>query len=50
MPNVCAMPLINFPSFLRFQMARFSPKDSSLLFMLIYPFEQQIQSSQQSLF
>ena len=35
-PNACAMALIVFPTFLSFKMAWFSPKDSSLVFMMVY--------------
>ena len=35
-PNACAMALIDLPSFLSFKMACFSPKDSSLDFMLVF--------------
>lgn len=35
----CAMPLIDFLSFLSFRMGCFSPTDSSLFFMVVYPFE-----------
>lgn len=38
MPDVCVVPLIDFPSFLRFKMADFSLIDSSLGFVFIYPF------------
>ena len=43
-PNACAMALIDFPSFLSFKMACFSPKGSSLVFMS--SFLTQMQSSQ----
>lgn len=36
MPSVCAMPLIVFPSLLRFKMSRFSLIESSLIFILTY--------------
>ena len=36
--NGSDFPISDFPSFLSFKMARFSPKDSSLVFMLVYIF------------
>lgn len=49
MANICAMALIDFPSCLSIRIARFTPTDSSLVFMFIATFTLKMQSAQKKI-